>query len=483
MNAIPFALLLITPFDSAIFQRESCLSTSYYGTYRDGPTYQAVYAPEQKCIDNWVSDFAAESATISAAFQPVRLLVWVEEESVDETLKSQVVPFGSELDSFLERLSLSSYQSYRGLDQALEDHEQDVLADSEQEPQDELLYRSPHAALLSVSHDKARTIDTLVPRFWKSTILPTSPVDYIPVPLYTAQRIQDMTRNVRFDPVVASVVNSLSVTQMKNDIRFLTGEDGKSGIVSRHSFAEGSRTAASWIKERIEDTGAVCELKPFLSGYAPNVVCRYEAIVNTSETVLISAHYDSRGSFGSTRAPGGNDDGSGTTGILSIARAIGAKGVNFHTNVELVLFAGEEQGLLGSKAYSRELRAAESNLTLVIQADMTAYHALDEPPQLGLPKTIGSPEAGDLVSAIAGIYSPELVVGYTSVCCSDHQSFHEQGFPATQLFERAGPIFDPMYHNSGDLSDREGYDFEQLKAIAKVQFATVLHVAGFDIPK
>lgn len=81
---------------------------------------------------------------------------------------------------------------------------------------------------------------------------------------------------------------------------------------------------------------------------------RYEAIVNTSETVLISAHYDSRGSFGSTRAPGGNDDGSGTTGILSIARAIGAKGVKFHTNVELVLFAGEEQGLLGSKAYSRE---------------------------------------------------------------------------------------------------------------------------------
>lgn len=30
-------------------------------------------------------------------------------------------------------------------------------------------------------------------------------------------------------------------------------------------------------------------------------------------------------------------------------------------------------------------------------------------------------------------------------------------------------VADPMYHNSGDLSDREGYDFEQVKAIAKVQ--------------
>ena len=26
-----------------------------------------------------------------------------------------------------------------------------------------------------------------------------------------------------------------------------------------------------------------------------------------------------------------------------------------------------------------------------------------------------------------------------------------------------------MYHNSGDLSDREGYDFDQLKAIAMVE--------------
>ncbi len=31
------------------------------------------------------------------------------------------------------------------------------------------------------------------------------------------------------------------------------------------------------------------------------------------------------------------------------------------------------------------------------------------------------------------------------------QSFHQNGFPATQVFERAGPIADPMYHNSGML--------------------------------
>lgn len=76
--------------------------------------------------------------------------------------------------------------------------------------------------------------------------------------------------------------------------------------------------------------------------------------MNTTETVLLSAHYDSRGSFGSTRAPGADDDGSGTISVLGIARTIARRGITFRKNVELCLFAGEEQGLYGSRAYARE---------------------------------------------------------------------------------------------------------------------------------
>jgi hypothetical protein len=38
-----------------------------------------------------------------------------------------------------------------------------------------------------------------------------------------------------------------------------------------------------------------------------------------------------------------------------------------------------------------------------------------------------------------------------------------------------------MYHNTGDTSDRKGFDFNQLRSIAKVQLATLLHVAGYKI--
>ena len=49
------------------------------------------------------------------------------------------------------------------------------------------------------------------------------------------------------------------------------------------------------------------------------------------------------------------------------------------------------------------------------------------------------------------------------------------------MFERNGWIADPMYHNSGDLSSREGYDFDQIVSIAKVTMSAVLTVAGYSV--
>ncbi|KAF9489096.1 Zn-dependent exopeptidase [Pleurotus eryngii] len=397
------------------------------------------------------------------------VLAWVYQAPASEELLSSHPPFPRALDTFI----------YQILPKGSYDDSSQLPLDSSSDRA--LLYRSDTSALVCVNRETARQLDTLIPPMWKSALLPSSPIASYPVPTDAVKRIKHITSSLKFSPDIAATVNSISIPQMRNDIRFLTGEDGKSGIVSRHSFADGSRVAAAWLKNRFEETGAHCILKAFSQGFAPNVICRYEAEAKTNATVILGAHYDSRGSFGNTRAPGGDDDGSGTISLLSIARTIASRNVKFHTNVELVAFAGEEQGLVGSRAYAHGLRAAGANVTMMIQADMLAYRAPNEPLQLGLPESIGTPAVVQLVANVSALYSPELTVGFTKACCSDHQSFHEQGFASTQVFERAGWIADPMYHNSGDVSDREGYDFEQVKAIAKVQFATVLHVAGFTI--
>ena len=178
--------------------------------------------------------------------------------------------------------------------------------------------------------------------------------------------------------------------------------------------------------------------------------------------------------------PGGDDDGSGTSLLLSLTRLLARDSIVFSTSVNIVFFAGEEQGLIGSKALAKEMRESSVHLRLMVQIDMVAYRKEGEPLQLGFPDKIGSPEAARLLAVVAGTYAPELVVGFTPACCSDHQSFDEAGFPSTWLFERNGPIADPKYHNSLDLSDRPGYSFEQLLATTKVVTATLLSVAGFE---
>ena len=70
------------------------------------------------------------------------------------------------------------------------------------------------------------------------------------------------------------------------------------------------------------------------------------------------------------------------------------------------------------------------------------------------------------------------ITSRSATCCSDHQSFLSYSFPASQVFERNGPIADPFYHNSGDLSEREGYDLEQAREIARVELGVVLSTVG-----
>lgn len=106
--------------------------------------------------------------------------------------------------------------------------------------------------------------------------------------------------------------------------------------------------------EQTEKTGAKCQFEGFLPGFAPNVICAYPSKSNSTDQVILSAHYDSRGSFGSTVAPGGDDDGSGTGHLLAVAQAIGLGKVRFEKKVVLAFFAGEEQGLLGSHAHAGE---------------------------------------------------------------------------------------------------------------------------------
>lgn len=258
------ASLLVTPFSPSFLSSNSCFSGNFFGNYKDdGRIVSVLTVPDATCLDFWSTHLESAHYSYSQASQLGRPLVWLERAAVDNALQEQ------QSGSVLEDLFLS-LQTPNPPTQTL----QEVISSSEQGEIAELdiHYRTTTAALVSVSPEKARIIDTLLPFSWKSTLLPTTPVDYVPVPEVAVQVVREIISKLKFDPLVAAIVGNISIPQIEKDIRFLTGEDGESGIISRHSFSTGALTAANWLKDRVEDTGATCRLVPFLVGFAPNVI-------------------------------------------------------------------------------------------------------------------------------------------------------------------------------------------------------------------
>lgn len=119
---------------------------------------------------------------------------------------------------------------------------------------------------------------------------------------------------ISYNPRVDYLISSLKIDEVLYDVQVLTGRHPHSSWLTRHSFSEGILRAGQWLKAQFEQIGAQCQVHHYQSGLAPNLICRIPATVVTSQAntttsrIVLSAHYDSRGTFGVLSAPGADDD-------------------------------------------------------------------------------------------------------------------------------------------------------------------------------
>lgn len=262
-NALsPFILLVSRQLPSNT-QPHPCLS--YHGLSTTGK-YAFFGTSDETCISDAVP-LLESGSFVAVDYNSRAELVWLESEaeSVDEALY-----YGSPEPYEAVAQFLRSVESSVAVNYATD--EQRIMYDDGDASILQVLHQDPNSALVRVDRSLAASIDTHLPRFWRSMTIPREPQQFLPVPSPAIERVKEILGHIKFDPVVASLVNNISVPQITNDIRFLTGEDSKSGILSRHSFSDGVLVAANWLKERFEQTGAICELRPFLNGFAPNVI-------------------------------------------------------------------------------------------------------------------------------------------------------------------------------------------------------------------
>lgn len=257
--------LLIAPFTSNLLSLGPCFSNNFFGTYRDANSWLSVFnVSDTSCVEIWDSELG--SAHYVQAPEAGRSLVWLEKVDIDQKLEDRISNSETALGDFWLALQQQSTTELQEVEQKV------VSTDKWLSTGYDVHYLTESAALISLDVSTAKVVDTLLPPFWRSILLPENPVQHVAANSDSVEVVRNILSQVKFDPVVASIVNNISLAQIKNDIRFLTGEDKQSGIESRHSFSSGALVAALWLKERVEGTGAICKLEPFLVGFAPNVI-------------------------------------------------------------------------------------------------------------------------------------------------------------------------------------------------------------------
>jgi len=186
---------------------------------------------------------------------------------------------------------------------------------------------------------------------------------------------------------------------------------------------------------------------------ARNVIATLKGTELPNEKIVVGGHLDSW-----DLATGAIDNGIGSFGVIDMARTFKAAKLSTRRTVEFVLFMGEEQGLLGSKAY---VEAAKQDNKLDQIRYMLNYDMSNDPKGFSTSRE----EMKDLFSNWGSEIS-KLDTGFKNLFVagaglhSDHQPFMLEGIPTGgaaggKLPNNSGPY----YHSNGDvfkLVDEQG---------------------------
>jgi leucyl aminopeptidase len=185
-----------------------------------------------------------------------------------------------------------------------------------------------------------------------------------------------------------------------------------------------------------------------------SVILEIRGTVAPDEIVVIGGHLDSITPQAMARpggkAPGADDDASGIATLQEVMRVLLQSGYQPERTLQFIGYAGEEAGLLGSKAIARDYATQGKNVVGALQLDMTGYQGSSS--DITLISDYTNAAQDDFVAALAAGYLPELsvtrdVCGYA---CSDHASWTANGYAASFPFEAAFGEDNPHIHTSKD---------------------------------
>ncbi|KAJ1776735.1 hypothetical protein LPJ54_002876 [Coemansia sp. RSA 1824] len=206
-----------------------------------------------------------------------------------------------------------------------------------------------------------------------------------------------------------------------------------------------------------------------------SVIARIEG-TSQGSVVVVSAHQDSINQMDHTaRAPGADDDGSGSVAILEAMRVLVQSNVRLHNSVEFHWYAGEEGGLLGSTDVVRAY--ANTSVVADLHLDMVGFPA--SPPAVGIVTDYTDSSTSNLVRQLVRAYTDLPTADFTcGYACSDHASWHDAGVRSALPFESQFLDYNNNIHSPNDAFST--VDFAHLLKFVNIALGFIVEVAGVE---
>lgn len=196
--------------------------------------------------------------------------------------------------------------------------------------------------------------------------------------------------------------------------------------------------------------------------------------------IVIGAHYDHTGAGPRGRTDfGADDNASGTSALLEVMEALVESKPK--RSILCIFFSAEEDGLLGSKAFCRELPIDKKRIAAMVNLDMIGRGPTEKVAVLGLKQ---NPKLKDVVERAnelcpTGVTEIEICRDDALFKRSDHYSFHSMlGVPTVFFLENYPVEENPDYHTWRDTIER--LDIQKVTNTAKLAFNTIWLLANED---
>jgi Zn-dependent M28 family amino/carboxypeptidase len=231
-------------------------------------------------------------------------------------------------------------------------------------------------------------------------------------------------------------------------------------------------------------------------GLAYNTLAEFPGRGRSDELVLAGAHLDSYHA-----GTGATDNACGVAVVMEAMRILKAVGAEPRRTIRVCLWSGEEQGLLGSKAYVSEhfagrppwtdaeqltlpmsLREETGPLSFYPQhTKVSAYYNFDNGG--GKIRGIYLEENAALRPIFTAWLAPLADLGVTAISLNttggtDHRSFNQVGIPGFQFMQDPLDYMPQTHHTHLDTYDH--LVAADLKQAAVVMASVIIHTANRD---